>query len=108
MSTGVWDWGCGKYDGLHDDKPASPEERLFMAVVESAVHDYRLILRSVINQRKVHGRHHPGWMRNFNKLKYEMSTEWFAEICGYIGVHHTRVLAQMEKDRVAAGLVEVY
>lgn len=98
-------WGGKDYDGVHDVKAASPEERLWMAVIETAVWDYRTVLRQVQRELKRSGGTF-SWQlwREFERLKHEFSTPWFWEICEYAGVHQSRLIGLMAREAKEAGL----
>ncbi len=104
MSTGDWSWGEGSYDGVHDDKPASAEERLWMAVVELCVHDFKIKLGHAARDISRYGRVSAHTLWELKSIRYEAKSEWFGEISDYAGIHGSIVVSYMDKQALGLGI----
>ena len=97
-------WNSKDYDGIYEIKSACSEERLWMAVIESAVQDYRLILRHAKRDMERTGKYSGILYREYAKLRHEFSSEWFEQVCEWAGIHQSRLQSLMDKEAKAMGL----
>lgn len=89
---------------MYDDKSASAEERLWMAVVEKAVLDFRLLLKTARRDYMRYGKPSVYVLWDLKALRYELKQAWFDEIASYAGIHSSQIITFLDKEALAVGI----
>lgn len=101
MSSGEW---RSHYDGHYANDAASPEKRLWMAVIEKAVWDFRLRLKHARRDLMRSGQINSFIIWDLKTLRYEISSDWFWEMASYAGMDAGRIVKFLDKEALAAGV----
>lgn len=95
MSGSEW---RSNYDASYGSDAASPEKRLWLAVMEKTVHDFRLKIKHAQRDLARRGRVSPGTLWDLKSIRYEMKSEWFWEMASYAGMDSGKIIRFLDNE----------
>lgn len=90
-----------------DNYAISPEERLWKAVIERTVSDFREVFLAVTQAIQVQGTYSIQSLYAYQTMKHEISCDWFDVVCEMAGVSRSRVMQILEDEAKASGMFSV-
>lgn len=85
----------------------SSEERLWKAVIERTISDFREIFEAVRQAIAMQGTYSVQSLYAYQTMRHEISTDWFDAICDMANVSRSTVFKVLEEEAKACGMFSV-
>lgn len=89
-----------------DDNRAAPEHRLWLAVIERYVSDFRELFDKISNQIRYESTYNLFHFHEYKKLERDLNRQDFRDICDYANFSYDRVLRLFYIEARASGLFD--
>ncbi len=89
---------------MHRDQTATPEKRLWLAVIEKTVHDFRLRLGHARRDMMRRGYVSQFTLWDLKTIRYEMQSEWFWEMASYAGMDSKKIIRFLDDEAMKVGV----
>lgn len=95
------------FDPASEDTRSSPEQRLWFAVIEKCVCDWRELFAKITGQIKRTSTYNSHYAYDYRTFKHELEHQAFKEVCDLANFPHDKVLDLFEREAKASGLFSV-
>lgn len=93
-------------DDMSNDHALTPEQKLWIAVVERSVLDFKELFERISRQIERTGVYNSHYRYEFETMRYEFEHQSFKDACDFADLQHDRVLTAFNREAKASGLFD--